>query len=460
MKRACLCGLLVVAVGASLFGQTTPTGPAITGIFNSASGAAAIESGSWASIYGTDLATTTRSWQASDISGSNLPTTLDGVSVLIDGKKAAISYVSPGQLNVQAPSDAATGPVPVKVTNSSGTATATATVQNYSPGFFTYQAKYAAARHSADAVAVAPAGYFGTSVTSRPAVPGESLQVYATGLGPTTPAVTAGQLVTTPAPLPDLTQLHVTIGGLPATVQYAGIVAAGEYQINLVVPQLQDGDQPILATISGWNSQAGVSIPIKSTVTGTVSVSLTPDGRTIRCGASLALTAKVNNTSNPTVTWQVNGQTGGSATVGTVSAAGVYTAPNLLPASAAVTVTAVSEQDPTAKASVTIILQNPLPVVTAVTPSPMNPGNTTITVTGTGFANGAVIYLAGNALTTTFVSGTNLTATTTVVMPVGRLGAVKVANPNPGAATSTAIAVPVRVASEKMSYADAARFLK
>ena len=197
MKRDCLRGLLFLTVGSTLFGQA----PTITGVSNNASGAPAIESGSWVSIYGTGLAATTRHWQASDFSGNNLPTTLDGVSVLIDGKKAAISYVSPGQLNVQAPTDTATGAVPVQVTNSFGTATGTATLQDYSPAFFTFQAKYAAAVHNTDGVYVAPAGNFGSAVASRPAQPGETLQIYATGLGPTTPAVPAGQLVGSAAPL-------------------------------------------------------------------------------------------------------------------------------------------------------------------------------------------------------------------------------------------------------------------
>ena len=257
MKRDCLCALLLFAFGSALFGQA----PTITGVSNSASGAPAIESGSWVSIYGTGLAATTRPWQASDFSGNNLPTTLDGVSVLIDGKKAAISYVSPGQLNVQAPTDTATGAVPVQVTNSFGTATGTATLQNYSPAFFTFQTRYAAAVHNSDGVYVAPAGSFGSAVTSRPAQPGETLQIYATGFGPTTPAVPAGQLVGSAAPLSNLTQLKVTIGGVAATVQFAGIVAAGEYQINVMVPQVPNGDQPILATIAGASSQTGVVNP-------------------------------------------------------------------------------------------------------------------------------------------------------------------------------------------------------
>ena len=460
MKRGCLCGLLFLTVGFTGFGQTPAGGPVITSVSNNASGAPAIESGSWVSIYGTGLSATTRSWQASDFSGNNLPTMIDGVSVQIDGKKAAISYVSPGLLNVQAPTDTTIGPVPVEVSNSSGAATGTATLQGYSPAFFTFQAKYAAARHNSDGVPVAPVGYLGSAVTSRPAQPGETIQIYATGFGPTTPAVPAGQVVSNPAPLSNLTQLHVTIGGVAATVEYAGIASAGDYQINVVVPQLANGDQPILASIAGVSAQTGVFIPILNAVSSTAVVTIAPAGGTIRCGATLSFTAKVTTTTDQAVIWQVNGQTGGSTTVGTISATGVYTAPADLPSPAAVLVTAIADAESTAQASVTVNLQNPLPVVTSVTPNPVNPGNVTITVNGTGFANGAAVYFAGAALPTTFVSDSKLTATGTVAMPVGRLAAVKVTNPNPGTATSTPIAVPVRLAVENMPYAGAVRFLE
>ena len=58
----------------------------------------------------------------------------------IDGKLAAVAYISPLQLNVQVPDDTATGPVPVAVTTPQGTATATVTMQTVSPGLFMYQA--------------------------------------------------------------------------------------------------------------------------------------------------------------------------------------------------------------------------------------------------------------------------------------------------------------------------------
>jgi uncharacterized protein (DUF1800 family) len=191
-----------------------------------------------------------------------------------------------------------------------------------------------------------------------------------------------------------------------------------------------------------------------------VQVTVTPDGRTIRCGANLAFTAHVANSTDQVVAWQVNAITGGNTSVGTITATGTYTAPAILPNPPSVTITAISHADATAKASVTAILQNPQPVVTSATPNPVNPGNATIAINGTGFASGATVYFAGAALTTTFVSNTKLTATGTLAMPVGRSAAVKVVNPNPGSLTSAPVAVPVRVASEKMSYTDAVRFLE
>jgi uncharacterized protein (TIGR03437 family) len=71
-------------------------------------------------------------------------------------------------------------------------------------------------------------------VTSTPFHEGEIIVLYGNGFGPTNPPVTKGQLVTTAAPL--VTTPNVTIGGLPAEVQFAGLSATGLYQFNVVVP--------------------------------------------------------------------------------------------------------------------------------------------------------------------------------------------------------------------------------
>ena len=133
----------------------------------------------------------------------------------------------------------------------------------FAPGFF-QGGKYVAAVHYPDGAYVAPVGYYGSGLSSRPATPGETVLLYGTGFGPTNPAVAPGQIYCCGAPVTDLTQLQVTIGGAPATVSWAGIVAAGEFQLNVLIPPLPDGDQPVAATIAGVSTQSGLSISVKN----------------------------------------------------------------------------------------------------------------------------------------------------------------------------------------------------
>jgi hypothetical protein len=88
-----------------------------------------------------------------------------------------------------------------------------------------------------------------------------------------------------------------------------------------------------------------------------VAVTVSPTSASVRISHSVSFTAKVTGTTNTRVTWQVNGITGGNATIGKITTAGVYTAPAALPSPATVTVRAVSVADPakSATASVTII---------------------------------------------------------------------------------------------------------
>ncbi len=58
-------------------------------------------------------------------------------------------------------------------------------------------------------------------------------------------------------------------------------------------------------------------------------------------------TATVTNTSNTSVTWKVNGVTGGNSTFGTISTSGLYKAPINVPSPAKFSVTAISMADTT-----------------------------------------------------------------------------------------------------------------
>ena len=56
----------------------------------------------------------------------------------------------------------------------------------------------------------------------------------------------------------------IRIGGVAATVQFAGLVAPGEFQFNVVVPSnLADGDQPVTAAYGGAAAQAGTLMAVQ-----------------------------------------------------------------------------------------------------------------------------------------------------------------------------------------------------
>ncbi len=260
---------------------------------------------------------------------------------------------------------------------------------------------------------------------------------------------------------------HITVNGTgflaTSKLTFNGVAVAATYvsgtQFTLTGTSALAAGTKIPITVINPDPGGATSNTANLTVDAPVSVTLTPDGRTIRCGAQLTFTAHVANNTDQAVTWLLNGAAPVAA-LGTITSTGLYTAPADLPATPAVTVTAVSHADPTAKATVTVNLQNPMPVVTSVNPNPVIPGNATLTINGSGFAKGATVTFAGGTLATTWVSDTKLTAAAVVTMPVGRLAAVKVTNPNPGTLTSVPVAVPVRPAVEKVSYSSAVRFLE
>jgi hypothetical protein len=172
-----------------------------------------------------------------------------------------------------------------------------------------------------------------------------------------------------------------------------------------------------------------------------VRVTVSPNSATLRTGLPQPFTATVTGTSNMSVTWQVNGLTGGAASTGTISATGVYTAPAILPSPNTVTVEAVSAADSNAAGQSGVTLLNPTPVLATVSPMSVSAGDISITVTGSNFVNGAQVELSGVALTTTFVSATQLSATGREA--TAGMYAITVVNPNPGSSASSAINLEV-----------------
>ena len=88
-----------------------------------------------------------------------------------------------------------------------------------------------------------------------------------------------------------------------------------------------------------------------------VTVAVSPKTATVITGLSLQLAAKVTGTTATTVAWSVNGVAGGNAAVGTIDAAGLYTAPAVKPAApSTVTVTATLVADATKKDSAVLTI--------------------------------------------------------------------------------------------------------
>jgi uncharacterized protein (TIGR03437 family) len=138
-----------------------------------------------------------------------------------------------------------------------------ADVRRNAPGLLLFTSKYPAAliaRSDGGVDYLGPAGLFGTALTTRPAKPGETILLYATGLGPTDPAVPPGATFSGAAPTVD--QVTVTIGGVKAPVAFAGLVGAGLYQINATVPNVGAGDERLALTVNGMAAQEGISVNV------------------------------------------------------------------------------------------------------------------------------------------------------------------------------------------------------
>ena len=237
--------------------------PVVTGVVNGASFEPNIAAGSWVTIFGENLAPSTRIWRADEIVDGKLPTSLDGVSVTINNKPAAVYFISPTQINVQAPDDSSVGQVQVLVTTQDGGTSdlAIGELSALSPGLFAFDPegrRYVAAVHP-DGTYVAKDGMFPTAPT-RLAKPGDVIMLFGTGFGPTDPAVPAGLVFTGAAAVTQ--PITVRIGEVVADVAYAGLVGAGLCQLNVTIPELPDGDHPVVAEIGGLRTQTGAFVSV------------------------------------------------------------------------------------------------------------------------------------------------------------------------------------------------------
>ncbi len=228
------------------------------GLVNSASYAASptpLSPGALVSVFGLGIAGA----GGSAPGGSDLPTTLGGVSVTVGGIAAPLLAAVPSpngdQVNLQMPFELDGQLSADVIFNVNGVLSP---VQNVPIGvvpaaFTTSQSGTGTAvLHTTDYTPVTP---------DNPAVAGEVLAIFANSLGPLTTPIADGALATTP----DSTTggVTVTIGGQSAAVQYAGLAPgfAGLYQINVVMPAVPSGANALIIAVNGTPSSGAATIP-------------------------------------------------------------------------------------------------------------------------------------------------------------------------------------------------------
>ena len=223
-----------------------------------------IQPGEWVSIYGKNLADASASWKG------DFPTSLAGTSVTINGKAAYLWYVSPGQINLQAPDDATAGAVTVVVATPNGSTSATVTLAPFSPSFNLLDGKHLAGIILRSGTGDYGGGTYdvigptGTSLgyPTAAARTGDVVELFGVGFGPTSPAVPAGMSLSSAAAATNPVEL--LINGVRVTPSFAGLVAAGLFQINLTIPPgLGSGDVPLVATVGGVQTPSGFVISLQ-----------------------------------------------------------------------------------------------------------------------------------------------------------------------------------------------------
>jgi uncharacterized protein (TIGR03437 family) len=174
-----------------------------------------------------------------------LSTQVADTQVLLNGVPIPIFYSSYGQINCQIPTDAPTGTATLQVKRTDGQAgnLVTVGIGPRAPRLLRFNlGDFGAIVNARDGSYPLPAGAIPGSNT-HPASAGDTLIIYAIGLGDTNPFVATGAA----APSNPLARVTGTpavnfgggIGGALAIPDFVGLspTSAGLYQINVVIPQ-------------------------------------------------------------------------------------------------------------------------------------------------------------------------------------------------------------------------------
>jgi uncharacterized protein (TIGR03437 family) len=234
--------------------STCPPPPAFVpaGLTNGASFEVGITAGSIATLFGVNLIEAVGIHMAGSVP---LPTEIEGTSMTVNGMAAPLLAVAnvggQEQINFQVPWEVAGAQVVTVIVNNNERISPPLEVglQPVRPGIFTRDGIEGAILHGIGSEAVTP---------SNPALPGEVVTIFATGLGPVSSTPATGTAA--PVEPQSITAFPPTVmvAGMQATVEFSGLAPGfvGLYQINVKLPAgLPSGIQELVLEAAGRASK-------------------------------------------------------------------------------------------------------------------------------------------------------------------------------------------------------------
>lgn len=203
-----------------------------------------------------------------------------------------------------------------------------------------------------------------------------------------------------------------------AVTWQAGGITGGNSSVGTIsstglytAPSTYSGTLPATVSVTAV-SQVDTTKAASAGVTlhANMSVSVSPNPASVQTFGSLQMTATVQGNSNQTVTWEVNGVTGGSSITGTISSFGLYSAPHAVPTASGtrssvtttVLITAVSQADATISGSAIVTVfppnqnQQNVPIPLGVSGGNAMDSSTSTSTMCCGGTLGALVSRGGN----------------------------------------------------------------
>lgn len=209
---------------------------------------------------------------------------------------------------------------------------------------------------------------------------------------------------------------------------YEPFSIAGDSHGNLLIA---DADDNLIRSVAGIVTIAQVATPTFS-----------PSANSYAGTQSVGI---ADTTPNSTIYYTTDGTTPTTSSIayeGTITVSSTETIE-------AIAVANGYFNSPVATATYTIVSPNPMPVISALSPAYADQGGTafSLTVDGTGYVPGSTVYWGSNAVTTTYVSATQLTAS----IPANDIAStgtatITVQSPTPGGGTSTSLSFEIDTA--------------